>query len=65
VADFLILLELLFDHNDRDHKKSFYFQKNKPISKYIVSKRYFEKYLYSTMSNYIEYEKFISSSWYL
>jgi len=48
-----------------DEAYDFYFQKNKPISKYIVSKRYFEKYLYSTMSNYIEYEKFISSSWYL
>jgi len=48
-----------------DDAYDFYFQKNKPVSKYIVSKRYFEKYLYSTMSNYIEYEKFISSSWYL
>lgn len=48
-----------------DEAYDFYFQKNKPVSKYIVSKRYFEKYLYSTMSNYIEYEKFISSSWYL
>ena len=48
-----------------DEAYDFYFQKNKPTNKYIVSKRYFEKYLYSTMSNYIEYEKFISSSWYL
>jgi hypothetical protein len=48
-----------------DEAYDFYFQKNKPISKFIVSKRYFEKYLYSTLFNYIEYEKFISSSWYL
>ena len=48
-----------------DEAYDFYFQKNKPTNKYIVSKRYFEKYLYSTMSTYIEYEKFISSSWYL
>jgi hypothetical protein len=48
-----------------DEAYDFYFHKNKPTSKYIVSKRYFEKYLYSNMSNYIQYEKFISSSWYL
>ena len=48
-----------------DEAYDFYFQKNKPISKFIVSKRYFEKYLYSTLFNYIEYEKFISSSCYL
>jgi len=47
-----------------DEAYDFYFHKNKTTSKYIVSKRYFEKYLYSTMSNYIEYEKFISSAWY-
>jgi hypothetical protein len=48
-----------------DEAYDFYFQKNKPISKYIASKKYFEKYLYSNLSHYIVYEKFISSSWYL
>jgi len=50
-----------------DEAYDFYFQenKNKPINKYIVSKRYFEKYLYSTIPNYIEFEKFISAAWYL
>jgi len=48
-----------------DEVYDFYFQKNKPSNKYIVSKRYFEKYLYSTIPNFIEYDKFISSSWYL
>jgi hypothetical protein len=32
-------------------------------SKYIVSKRYFEKYLYYKLPNYIVYEKFIDTSW--
>jgi hypothetical protein len=31
--------------------------------KFIVSKRYFEKYLYFTLSEYIVYEKFIETSW--
>jgi hypothetical protein len=32
-------------------------------SKFVVSKRYFEKYLYFKISNYIVYEKFIEPSW--
>ena len=48
-----------------DEAYDFYFQKNKPTSKYIASKKYFEKYLYLNLSDYIAYEKFISSSWYL
>ena len=31
----------------------------------IVSKRYFEKYLYAFLSDYIMYDNFISSDWYL
>ena len=31
--------------------------------KSIVSKRYFEKYLYYKLSNYIVYDKFIETSW--
>jgi hypothetical protein len=31
--------------------------------KFIVSKRYFEKYLYFKLSNFIVYEKFIEPSW--
>ena len=31
--------------------------------KFIVSKRYFEKYLYFKVSDYIAYEKFIEISW--
>jgi len=31
--------------------------------KYIVSKRYFEKYLYFKLSDYIVYEKFIETNW--
>jgi hypothetical protein len=31
--------------------------------KFIVSKRYFEKYLYSKFTTYIKYEKFISTEW--
>jgi len=59
----------LFEENHTliafDEAYDFYFKKNKSMNKNIVSKKYFEKYLYSNMSNYIEYEKFISSSWYL
>jgi hypothetical protein len=31
--------------------------------KFIVSKRYFEKYLYSKFNNYIKYEKFVNLEW--
>jgi len=36
---------------------------NMNSQKYIVSKRYFEKYLYFKISDYIVYEKFIETSW--
>jgi len=39
--------------------------KNKSISKFVVSKRYFEKYLYHVLPEFIEFDKFVSSSWYL
>ena len=32
-------------------------------NKSIVSKRYFEKYLYFKLAEYIVYEKFIETSW--
>jgi hypothetical protein len=41
-----------------------YCTKNKSISKFVVSKRYFEKYIYSILSEFIEFDKFISNSWY-
>jgi hypothetical protein len=43
-----------------------YFNKNKINGdiKYIVSKKFFEKYLFSNLSNFIEFEKFISVNWY-
>lgn len=52
-----------------DDAYDYYFNfcnKNKMSSdaKYVVSKRFFEKYLYSNLSNFIEFEKFISSSWF-
>jgi hypothetical protein len=31
----------------------------------VVSKRFFEKFLSSTLSQYIDYDRFISSSWYV
>jgi hypothetical protein len=31
--------------------------------KFVVSKRYFEKYLYFKFSDYIVYEKFIKIEW--
>ena len=31
--------------------------------KHVISKRYFEKYLYFKLSDYIVYEKFIENSW--
>jgi hypothetical protein len=36
---------------------------NTQSNKLIVSKRYFEKYLYSKISKYIVYEKFIETNW--
>ena len=36
---------------------------NSKSYKFIISKRYFEKYLYSRMNDYIVYEKFIETSW--
>jgi hypothetical protein len=47
-----------------DYYFNFYNKNNVNDSKYIVSKRFFEKYLYSNLSNFIEFEKFISSSWF-
>ena len=39
---------------------------NKNNKKMIVSKHYFEKYLYSSeLSNYIEFDNFISKNWFL
>jgi hypothetical protein len=36
---------------------------NSKSYKFIISKRYFEKYLYSKMSGHIVYEKFIETEW--
>lgn len=36
-----------------------------PAYKFVVSKRYFEKYIYMKLSDYIIYENFISESWFL
>jgi uncharacterized protein YvpB len=36
---------------------------NNENNKLIVSKRYFEKLLYSKISKYIVYEKFIETNW--
>uniref|UniRef100_A0A6C0KWA9 Uncharacterized protein n=1 Tax=viral metagenome TaxID=1070528 RepID=A0A6C0KWA9_9ZZZZ len=52
-----------------DYAYDYYFNfcnKNKMSSdaKYVVSKRFFEKYLYSNLSNFIVFEKFISSEWF-
>ena len=43
-----------------------FYNKNKigNDSKYIVSKKFFEKYLCLNLSNFIEFEKFISTEWY-
>lgn len=38
---------------------------NSKAYKFIISKRYFEKYLYSIMNDYIVYEKFIETEWLL
>ena len=40
-----------------------YYLKNKQI-KFAISKRYFEKYLCTMMAEFIEFDNFISSSWY-
>ena len=45
-----------------------YCTKNKTASnssKFVVSKRYFEKYLDITFSEFIEFDTFISSNWYM
>ena len=34
-----------------------------PTYKFVVSKRYFEKYIYTKLSNYIIYDNFISEDW--
>jgi hypothetical protein len=36
---------------------------NNESNKLIVSKRYFEKFLYSKVAKYIVYEKFIETAW--
>lgn len=36
-----------------------------PSYKFIVSKRYFEKYLYIKLANYIIYDNFISENWFI
>jgi len=51
-----------------DSAYDFYYNfcnKNKMSSdaKYVVSKKFFEKYLYSNLSNFIEFEKFLSINW--
>jgi len=38
---------------------------NKITCKFIVSKHYFEKYLYFKLSDYIVYEKFIVTEWFI
>lgn len=35
-----------------------------PTYKFIVSKRYFEKYIYTKLSSYIVYDNFISEEWF-
>jgi hypothetical protein len=39
-----------------------YYIKNKQ-TKFTISKRYFEKYLYATLAEFIEFDKFVSISW--
>jgi hypothetical protein len=39
-----------------------YYVKHKQI-KFTISKLYFEKYLYSELADYIQYDKFVSISW--
>ena len=38
---------------------------NSPSYKFIVSKRYFEKYIYIKLEYYIIYENFISETWFI
>jgi hypothetical protein len=43
---------------------SFYCKYNKSISsKYVVSKRYFEKYLYNKFADFVAYDKFFKIDW--
>lgn len=47
-----------------DDAYNYYFKFcNSKSYKFIISKRYFEKYLYSKLSEHIIYEKFIETSW--
>jgi hypothetical protein len=47
-----------------DDAYNYYFKFcNSKSYKFIISKRYFEKYLYSKMSEHIVYEKFIETEW--
>jgi hypothetical protein len=47
-----------------DDAYNYYFKFcNSKSYKFIISKRYFEKYLYSKMSDHIVYEKFIETDW--
>ena len=41
-----------------------YCTKNKSAIKPVVSKRYFEKYLYVILADYIEFDTFISNKWF-
>jgi len=47
-----------------DEAYNYYFKFcNSKSYKFIISKRYFEKYLYSKISEHIVYEKFIETNW--
>ena len=47
-----------------DDAYNYYFKFcNSKSYKFIISKRYFEKYLYSKISEHIVYEKFIETDW--
>ena len=48
-------------------RKDLQYSSTKAIYKFVYSPngRQIEKYLYSTIPNYIEFEKFISAAWYL
>jgi hypothetical protein len=43
----------------------YYFKYCNSTKKYVVSKRYFEKYLHAKLFDYIVYEKFIDNKWFL
>jgi len=68
----LILLKEYYNNKNNGHihfddAYDFYCKfcnKNKNNIKFIISKRYFEKYLYLNISNYITHDNFISSEWY-